>query len=667
MQFFKPEYFLYLWLVPAVFALFIFSRKLWKKRLRRLVRDETLLAKLIEGYRQGEWMLRAVLTTLAVLCFVGALARPQWGDEKRSVQRKGADIIFLVDTSLSMLAEDIKPSRLGKAKFEIETFIRNLRGDRVGMVAFAGSGFLQTPLTLDHAAFLLFLDAVQVGFLPDPGTSLVQAIHLAIKAFPQKELKYKALILFTDGEDHEGGIERAIEEAQQAHVRLYALGLGTAEGEPIPLKNEKGERQGFKKDRSGQMVLTKLNQPLLERLARETGGLYLPATPGEKEVEVILKHLRGWGEQKFEEKMIVEREDQYQVFLILALILLIAEMLIRRKNKKNPALLACLASFFLFTGFFETSQDTIKKGNDHFQNKRYQSALENYRKVQIKNPDAPEVLYNLGTALYKVDSFQESAQDLDHAAAKAEDPRLKARALYNFGNTQYRLGNFEQAIDSYKKVLAIDPTDKDSKYNLEFLQKQKNKFEKKDQDRKKEDPKKDSRQNQQKNRQDQQPQQGQGRQDQKNQGQGQQDKQDQKDTQQKLSPSQSQPQDQKDQREQQQNQQQQNQEQGEQDQKNKEQQQKDQAQKEREEQQQRAQEQKDQERKDQDEQQRQQQDQQKSDSEKRQGQAKQPLQGQMSMDNALNLLDALKESEKELQDLRRPPVNKNPPPVDKDW
>src|SRR5664279_1978051 len=155
MQFFKPEYFLYLWLVPAVLVLFLFSHNLWKKRMSRLVQDETLLAKLVEGYRKGEWLVSAILTMLAVLCFVLALARPQWGDEKRSVQRKGVDIIFLVDTSLSMLAEDVKPSRLGKAKFEIETFIQNLKGDRVGMVTFAGSGFLQTPLTVSYTHLTL--------------------------------------------------------------------------------------------------------------------------------------------------------------------------------------------------------------------------------------------------------------------------------------------------------------------------------------------------------------------------------------------------------------------------------------------------------------------------------------------------------------------------------
>ena len=503
MQFFRPEYFFYLWLVPAVLVFYIFSRKLWQKRLHRLVRDEALLSKLIEGYRKNEWLVRAILMTLAVLCFVLALARPQWGDEKRTAQRKGLDIVFMVDTSLSMLAEDIKPNRLAKAKFEVETFIRNLRGDRVGMVTFAGSGFLQTPLTLDHAAFLLFLDAVQVGFLPDPGTSLAQAIGLAIRAFPQKELKYKALVLFTDGEDFEGGIEKAIEEAKQANVRIYCVGLGTAEGEPIPLKNEKGERSGFKKDRSGQMVLTRLNRPLLERIAKETGGIYLPATPGEKEVDVILKHMRGWGEQQFAEKVIVEREDQYQVFLVLALIFLVAEMLVRRRNKKAPALMVCLVAFFLFTGFLETSQGTVKKGNENFQNKKYQSAMEDYRKVQVKNPDNPEVLYDLGTTLYKVDAFQESAQDLETASKTTQDPQLKARALYNKGNVQYRLGNFEGAIDSYKKALELDPNDKDAKYNLEFLQKQKKKIDKKDQQQKKQDQKKkdEQKQDQQKNKQ----------------------------------------------------------------------------------------------------------------------------------------------------------------------
>ncbi len=240
MQFFKPEYFLYLWLVPAVFGFYVFAHKLWQKRIHRLVQDEALLSKLIEGHRKNEWLTRAIFMTLAVLCFVIALARPQWGDEKRTAQRKGVDIIFMVDTSLSMLAEDIKPNRLEKAKFEIETFIRNLGGDRIGMVTFAGSGFLQTPLTLDHAAFLLFLDAVQVGFLPDPGTSLVQAVDLAIRAFPQKELKYKALILFTDGKTMRAALRRRSKRPNRRMSGSIASALEPRKGSPSPSRTRGG-------------------------------------------------------------------------------------------------------------------------------------------------------------------------------------------------------------------------------------------------------------------------------------------------------------------------------------------------------------------------------------------------------------------------------------------
>lgn len=659
MQFFKPEYFFYLWLVPAVLILFMASQKLWQKRLQRLIQEKALLQKLMEGYRSAEGLTRTLLITLAVLFMVLALARPQWGDEKKSLQRKGVDLIFMVDTSLSMLAEDIKPNRLGKAKFEIESFVQNLHGDRVGMVTFAGSGFLQTPLTLDHAAFLLFLDAVQVGFIPDPGTALSRSIHDAIQSFPQKELKYKVIILFTDGEDQEGGIDQAIEEAKRANVRIYTIGLGSPEGEPIPLKNEKGERAGFKKDRSGQMVISRLNQPLLERIAKETGGIYMRGTPGEKETEFILKHIRGWGEQQFAEKMIVEKEDQYQGFLVIVFILLAVEMLLRRRDRRGTPLLTCLISFILFSGFLETSQDTVKKGNIDFENKRFQSALESYRKVQVKNPDAPEVLYNLGTTLYKVNSYQESAKDLESSASKTQDPKLKTQALYNYGNTQYRLGNFEKAIDAYKKVLELDPADKDAKYNLEFLQKQKSKFEKKDQERKKENQKKQpQQQNPQQNKQDQQ--QGQGQQNKEKQGQGQQNKQDQ-------SQGQDQQQENQDKDEQPAQQPKDQDQQGQEKEPSQGQEQQDQQPKEQEQQSQQQKEQDQKEREQQEQMKQAQQGEQKPDQEKRQARQSQPLQGQMSKENALNLLDALKESEKELQNLRRPPVNRNQPLVEKDW
>ncbi len=643
MHFFAPQFLLALWLIPILAILYSISRKVWRKRLQKLVQSPELQDKLLTGYKKNEWKLSGILVLLAFLFFIFAAARPQWGEEKRMAQRKGVDIIFLLDTSLSMLAEDTKPNRLEKSKFEIKTFIEGLRGDRIGMVTFAGSGFLQTPLTHDHSAFLLFLDAVSPGFLPDPGTSLSQAISLATRAFPQQELKYKALIIFSDGEDHGGEIDEAIADAKRANVRIYTIGLGKKEGEPIPLKNAKGERTGFKKSRAGELVLTKLNQPLLERLANETGGIYLPATPSEKETALVLKHLRNWGEQQFEEKTIVEREDQYQTLLFIGFLFLLLEMLIKRQNAKSSTILPVLISFFLFSGFIETSKRVVEKGNENFKNKKYQSAVENYRKAQVKNPDSPEILYNIGSALYKTDSFQEAAKDFSVASSQKKiAPSLQAKAFYNLGNTQYRLGEFDKAIQSYKKTLELDPNDQDAKYNLEFLQKKKGEMDKKDQERQND---KQNQQNKDKNKDRQQDQQNQqqdknqqNEQNQPGQGQGgqakeQQDKND-----------------------------------GEQDKGESSQQQKDQKNQDKENPQNNSENQDDKksDKNDKDNQQSKP-EQEKQNEQKQQAQAKQPLQGQMKLQDALNLLDALKESEKETQALRRPPPSEQVFDIDKDW
>ncbi|OQA56975.1 MAG: translation initiation factor IF-2 [Candidatus Omnitrophica bacterium ADurb.Bin277] len=660
MQFFAPGYFIFLWFVPAVIVFYWFSRSIWSKRVARLVRTKGLWPKLLPGYRSSEFATRALLMSLIVLLAVLALARPQWGDEKKQIKRKGIDMIFLVDTSLSMLAEDIKPNRLEKSKFLIDAFLKEFKSDRIGMVTFSGSGFLQTPLTLDQAAFRLFLDAVQVGFIPDPGTSLSNAIRLALRAYPQKELKYKSMIILTDGEDHEGGIETAIEEAKKAGVRIYAVGLGSREGEPIPLKNEKGERTGFKRDRSGQMVITKLEEDLLRRIGQETGGIYLPATPSEKEVDIIVKHLKNWGEQEFSEKTVSEREDQYQIFLLFAFILLLSESLIRRREKKIAPLLGCLAAFFLLSGFLETSGSLVDKANEQYEDKQYRSAAENYRKVQVRRPDDPEVLYNLGTVLYKSADYRESAGHLEAALKTVRDPGLKARSLYNLGNTCYRLGDFEAAIDAYKKTLEIDPGDADAKYNLEFLQKQKNAFDKKDQEKKKQDQKKED-QKQQQQKQDQRQDQKQGQQSQQqDQQQGQQQE---REDQQQGSGDQGQDKDKEDSGQPDRDQQEKNREEEQRRREQEKREQEERERREREENERRErEEQENRERQEQENQQAEDRPEQPSGNERRQ-----PLQGQMSKENALQILDALKDSEKELQDLRRPVVNKNPPFVDKDW
>ncbi len=502
MQFYSPYFLNLLWLVPILIVCFFASAFLNANRLKSFLKTREIQDKLLPHYNRLEWPIRGAFLLAAFLLIVLALSQPQWGEEKKKVERKGVDLIFLLDVSLSMLAEDVKPSRVLKAKFEIEAFVKALKGHRIGMLTFAGSSFMQTPLTLDYSAFLIFLSGVDVGHVPDPGTSLGAAIEKAIAAFTDEKGKQKALVVFSDGEDHAAQIDSAVALAKQQNVRIYTIGTATGEGAPIPLKNERGVQTAVKKDRVGNIVITKLDKAVLSKIATETGGLYFPATPSEKEVDLILKHLSSLGEKKLEDRVVTEKEDHYQIFLFIALILLMLEMVVKRGRAIRLNILPFFfLVFILNSGFLPTAQNKVEEGNKDFEGKRYQSAIDKYREVQVKNPDDPSVSYNLATSLYKVDQYQESAAHLKKSMEKsqAENNALRAKIAYNYGNSLFRLGDYDGAVEAYKKALELNPQDQDSKYNLEYIQDQKSKFEKENQDRKKDNQDKKNDQNKQQN------------------------------------------------------------------------------------------------------------------------------------------------------------------------
>lgn len=682
MQFYEPSQFTLLAFIPLLLILFSLGKRVGEKRLSRLGNASFIQKRLIPNLSMEKRRLGHLFIIMIFALSTLALARPQWGEEKKRVERKGVDILFLLDTSLSMLAEDIKPDRLRKSKLEIKNLIRHFKGHRVGMVAFAGSSFLQCPLTLDYAAFLLFVDALKPGYIPNPGTSLSKALEQGSGAFSKESHKYKAMILFTDGEDHEGGVIEAIEAAKKAGVRIYAVGVGTNEGAPIPLRSESGGQvSGYKKDRNGGVIITRLNPQVLEGIARETGGLYLPATASEKEIDILLKHLETLGARKLKERIISEREDHYQLFLFLAFLFLLCEMLLGEKKKLLSRLALPLLAFFVFTGFFNSPRSHVEKGNQHVEEKKYQTAVEEYRKAEVAKPKDPVIRYNLGTALYHLFQYRDAEKELEQALSAAKDSSTQSRGLYNYGNTKYRLGDFDKAIDAYKEVLNLSPKDEDAKYNLEFLRKKKSQFEKKQEERKKQNP-----QSQQKNQENQkkQEQQTQPQNQKKNQDQGQQQQQ-QSQTQngQQQKPEEASNGGQRKEQDQEDKQQQ-----GEEGQKGDQQQPDNQQGSEEDKDEKQAPVGRDnQETKDRPgeggqlpEQQTGQQEQQ----ERHEGEPQQenqgrpeekpqtetgraPLQGQMNQENALRILNALMESEKELKDLRRPPVDPGSREPLKDW
>ncbi len=534
MQFYEAHYLKFLICLPLLLVLGWLSAGLWRRRLRKLGYAPVVTAKLIPGHRPAEAGIRIFFLLLVFLFLILALARPQWGDSSKKVERKGVDIVFMLDTSLSMLSEDVKPSRFQVACQEIKSIIRKLKGDRVGLVVFSGSAYLQVPLTLDYSAFMLFLESVKVGHVPDPGSSLSSALNYVLRIFPKEDLKYKVLILMTEGEDTLGGIEESLKAMQEAKIRVYTIGMGTEAGGPIPLKDQTGRQVGFKKDRSGSVVISRMAPEVLKKIAEATGGIFLPSTTAGREVDLLLKHISSLGQKNINEKMIAEKEDHYGFFLLWALIFLLLEMFVRRSQRIKPTLMM-FAALILFSGFMETPRGLNKQGNEEFAQKKYQSALKAYQKAKVKAPEDAAIRYNLASTLYQTNQYKDARQEFQKAVdLSKQDPELQAKSYYNLGNTEYRLGNFEGAIKNYKEALKLNPKDVDAKSNLEFVQNKKSMFDKKNDEKKKDNPEQkneqqDQQQQNQQNQQnqDQQQQQQQNQQDQNQQNQQNQDQQDQ--------------------------------------------------------------------------------------------------------------------------------------------
>jgi len=266
-----------------------------------------------------------------------AAARPQWGMRLQTVYRHGVDIIAALDTSYSMNAEDVIPSRLEKAKGEIRRLVQKAEEDRIGLVNFAGTAAVQCPLTLDHSAVNLFLDASDAGMIPEPGTSLASAIDTAASAFIEKERKYKVLVFFTDGEDWEGHVAAAVRKAVGAGLIIYAVGIGTPQGVTIPIRDDKGNVLEYRKDPDGKIVTSQLDERALAEIAAAAGGRYFRATASENEIETLYKDISGLEKKELESKLLQNYEDQFQYPLALAVLFLIAESCIGEQRNAGAA------------------------------------------------------------------------------------------------------------------------------------------------------------------------------------------------------------------------------------------------------------------------------------------------------------------------------------------
>ena len=498
MRFAAPTAFHLLYLIPILIVFYVVAFRR-KKRAMALFGNPELMRTLTESVSSKKQVWKVVLNVLGVLFLILALTRPQFGMKLEQIKRSGLDIMVVLDTSLSMLAEDVKPSRLERAKYEMGRLIEHLSGDRIGVVAFAGESFVQCPLTMDYGAAKMLLDALNTGTIPVPGSAIGGAIGKAAKAFNIKDRKYKAIVLLTDGENLEGDPIEAARTAAKEGVRIYAVGLGTHSGEVIRLKDEKGRFMGYKKDRQGSIVKTKLDEKTLEEMAGMTRGKYYRATTGRSVADQIYEDLSKLEKRELESKEYAQYQERFQIFLFVAILLLSMETLlsdrkktkIKGKSKKVKgeekgkikveskkikgegggllSFIFYLLSFILFLGLGDPVPQKNEKGNTFFRHEQYDDALTYYRDAQLDAPDLPALHFNVGDALYKQGKFDEALREYEQAL-DAEDGDFKAKVYYNMGNAFFKQNQLSESVEAYKKSLKLVPNDAEAKFNLEFVQ-----------------------------------------------------------------------------------------------------------------------------------------------------------------------------------------------------
>lgn len=329
MRFAQLNYIYLFWIFIGLILFFIWASRSRKKAMSSFA-DKELLKHLADSFNPQKRSLKVFLL-VACIFFLGlSLMRPQWGFDWQDVKRRGLDILIAVDTSKSMLTEDVKPNRLARAKLALSDFVKKLKGDRIGLIAFAGTAFLECPLTVDYNGFLLSLESVDTELIPKGGTSISSAIREALRSYEGGLNKYKILIIITDGEDHEGDPLKAAGGAKKEGIRIFSVGIGTQEGDLIPVQEKEN---GYLKDQEGNVVKSRLNEDLLERIALETGGSYVRSTSKEFGLNLIYEDKLSKMEKKeFESKMVKQYKEKFQRALAIAIILLTAEMLITEKK-----------------------------------------------------------------------------------------------------------------------------------------------------------------------------------------------------------------------------------------------------------------------------------------------------------------------------------------------
>jgi Ca-activated chloride channel family protein len=488
MSFGAPGWFWGLLLVPLLMALFARAERRAAARLREFV-SERLLPTLARTLDRRRRTLRFALTLLAMSLTITALAKPRWGYIYEDVKRKGLDLILAVDTSRSMLSNDVQPSRLQRVKLAAQDLLDELQGDRVGLVAFAGRAFLQAPLTIDYDAAVEAINDLDTTTIPEGGTNISAAIDLAVQTYGKSAIGNRALIIFTDGEELSGDSLKTAKAAADAGVRIFTVGVGTPEGSLIPLSGE-GGGTAFVKDSNGQVVKSKLDEKRLKEIAETTGGFYIHLEDGPRTMKQLFDEgLAKMQTGEIDDRMSRRPIERYQWPLGAALVVFAAAFLLRERKRERARAalpiaprraLATAAVVLLFAG----NSFAAAPGLDAYRQDNYSEAYQQFQKTLKEHPDthaADRIEFDAGTAAYKLGNYNEALEWFSRSLL-SKDKSLQEKSHFNIGRTleeradraetnEKALGELHNAQSHYEEALKLDPNDERAKANLEEVKK----------------------------------------------------------------------------------------------------------------------------------------------------------------------------------------------------
>jgi tetratricopeptide (TPR) repeat protein len=463
------EFVNYLWAIPVLVVLFLWFLR-WKRITLARYGDFPVITRLIPDLSKAKHWFKFLVLILALAFLIIAIANPQIGSQLEKEERKGVDIIIALDVSNSMMAEDIRPNRIERARQAVNRFIDRLSDDRIGIIVFAGRAYPLLPLTNDYVAAKMFLANATPDIVPVQGTSIADAIDLAIRSFPQGP-QGKALVIITDGEDHEGEVIAKVEEAKSKGIVVHTIGIGSAQGVPIPLYRN-NVRVGFRTTSDGQTVITRLNESMLQQIASAGQGTYVRATNAQFGLTRIFDEINRMEKGEFEGKVFAEFEGRFYYFLYVALLLLILELFVferssrwmRRLSRVIPVLLILLS----VESHAQNENRTIRKGNMAFENESFTEAELHYRKALERNEGSFKGNFNLGSSIYRQDHYEEAANAFQRAVANQTDKKELSKAFYNYGNSLLMNQQIPESIEAYKNALRLNPADDDARHNLVY-------------------------------------------------------------------------------------------------------------------------------------------------------------------------------------------------------